>query len=100
MAHKRSQRASSRDPGPFLALLHGVLLSAAYRNLSHTARSLLIDIGQQYNRYNNGKLTACAKYLKRFGWTSNDVVTRAKAELLASGLLIETRKGGFPNRAA
>lgn len=34
------------------------------------------------------------------GWKSNDVVTRALRELKEAGLLIETRMGMRPNRAA
>lgn len=59
-----------------------------------------MDIAIQYSGSNNGKLTASMRYLTPLGWNSNDVVTRAKAELLRSGLLIETRKGARPNRAA
>ena len=95
----RKQRDSKRDGGRFLALPHDVVNSAAYRALSHVARSLLIDIAMQYSRYNNGKLTACMKYLRPLGWNSADTITRAKADLLASGLLIETRKGARPNKA-
>lgn len=96
----RSKIDAKRDGGRFVALPHPVIDSAAYRGLGHVARSLLIDIARQYNRLNNGKLTACMKYLKPLGWNSVATVTRAKAELLASGLLIETRKGGFPNKSA
>lgn len=91
---------AKRDGGRFLALPHDVLKSAAYRALGHVARSLLLDIAVQYNRQNNGKLTACKKYLRPLGWKSADTVGRAKGELLRSGLLIETRKGARPNKAA
>lgn len=97
---RRSKYGAKRDGALFIALPHVVIDSAAYRKLGHVARSLLIDIARQYTSHNNGKLTACMKYLRPLGWTSVDTVTRAKGELLASGLLIETRKGGFPNRSA
>jgi hypothetical protein len=89
-----------RDGTGFLAIPFVVLDSLAYRDLSHTARSLLFDIARQMNGNNNGKLVACAKYLKPYGWNSNDTVTRARNELLESRLLIETRKGARPNKAA
>jgi hypothetical protein len=88
---------AKRDGGAFAALPHVVLESPGYRMASHTARSLLIDIAMQYTGSNNGKLTACEKYLKPKGWRSNDTVVRARRELINCGLLIETRKGGFPN---
>jgi len=86
-----------RDEGPFLALPFSVLESAGWRQAGHVARSLLIDVMRQYNRKNNGRLVACDKYLRPLGWKSHDVITRALRELLACGLLVETRKGARPN---
>lgn len=100
MARNFKSGKSKRDGGLFVPLPHIVLNSAGYRQASHTARSLLIDIAQQYNGNNNGKLTACAKYLKPMGWRSNDTIVRARRELLGCGLLVETRKGARPNKAA
>jgi len=89
-----------RVAGTFIALPRVVTESPGYRQASHTARSLLIDIAMQYRGDNNGKLTACAKYLKPLGWKSNDTIVRARRELLECGLLFEARKGARPNRAA
>lgn len=97
---------ADRDGRRFLALPHVVLESPGYRQAGHVARSLLIDIAQQYTKdsrtgqYNNGRLVACDKYLKPMGWRSHDVVTRALRDLVACGLLVETRKGSRPNRSA
>jgi hypothetical protein len=88
------------DGGRFLKVPHIVLTSSGYRGLGHTARSLLLEIALQYSGSNNGRLVACAKYLKPLGWNSNDTTSRALKELLAAGLLIETRKGARPNKAA
>lgn len=96
--YKRSK--AKRDGDRYLALPHVVIDSPSYRALGYPARALLIDIARQYTGSNNGRLVACAKYLKPLGWNSNDTVTRALAELKASGLLIETRMGMRPNRAA
>lgn len=89
-----------RDGRTFVALPLVVLESPGYRRASHPARSLLIDMAMQYTGGNNGKLTACEKYLKPKGWRSNDTIVRARRELIDCGLLIETRKGGFPNTTA
>lgn len=89
-----------RDGRTFVALPTVVLDSPGYRALSHTARSLLVDIARQYTGHNNGKLVACAKYLAPMGWKSNNTVQNALQQLLACGLVVETRKGGFPNTAA
>lgn len=96
----RAISKESRDGGRFVALPHVVLESHGWRQAGHVARSLLIDIAQQYTGSNNGRLVACNKYLGPLGWKSHDVVTRALRELAGCGLLIETRKGARPNRAA
>ena len=100
MARKLGWKSSGRDGNRHVALPFVVLESVAYRGLGYAARALLIDIAKQYNGLNNGKLVGCSKYLAPLGWVSADTVTRAKRDLLESGLLIETRKGWRPNRAA
>lgn len=97
-SYKRSK--DKRDGDRYVALPHVVIDSPSYRLLKHPARALLIDIARQYTGSNNGRLVACAKYLKPLGWKSNDTVTRALVELKDAGLLIETRMGMRPNRAA
>jgi len=93
-------KAAGRDGTQHIALPHVVLESRAYRLLGYAARALLLDIAMQHKGHNNGKLVACAKYLRPLGWTSADTITRAKKALLDSNLLIETRKGWRPSRAA
>ncbi|MBA3599421.1 MAG: hypothetical protein H0W40_18920 [Methylibium sp.] len=101
MARSKSKAGKhKRDGSRFVALPMVVLDSPGYRQASHTARSLLLDIARQYSGNNNGKLTACAKYLVPLGWRSNDTIVRARRELLDCGLLVETRKGARPNKAA
>jgi hypothetical protein len=100
MSKRYKASSLKRDGKLFVALPYVVLDSAAYRSVGHPARSLLLDIARQFNGHNNGKLVACAKYLKPLGWKSNDTVSRALRELVAVDLLIETRKGARPNKAA
>jgi hypothetical protein len=95
----KAQR-EKRDGQQFVALPLVVLQSPGYRAASHVARSLLLDIAAQHTGRNNGALVACAKYLQPLGWRSNDTIVRARRELLELGLLLETRKGARPNRAA
>lgn len=97
---KKSKVDKDRDGARFVALPHVVLESLGWRQAGHVARSLLIDVAQQYTSDNNGRLVACDKYLRPMGWKSHDVITRALRDLLACGLLIETRKGARPNRTA
>jgi len=92
----RSKACKLDIAGRWTALPHVVIHSKEYRELGFAARALLFDIAVQYNASNNGKLVCCMKYLKPLGWTSNDTITRALRELVASGLLIQTRQGMKP----
>ena len=79
---------------------HVVIDSPSYQALGFAARALLIDIARQYTGSNNGRLVACAKAMRPRGWNSNGTISRALVQLKATGLLIETRMGMRPNRAA
>lgn len=97
---RRTKVDRSRDGGGFVALPWSVLDSKSYQGLSHPAKALLLEVARQYVRDNNGALFAGMAYLRRRGWTSADVVTRAKRELVEAGLLFETVKGHRPNKAS
>lgn len=97
---KAPKAGDKRDGVRFVALPHVVIDSAGYRQAGHVARSLLVDLARQYTGSNNGCLVACDKYLRPLGWKSPDVVTWALRELEASGLLVKTRTGAKPNKAA
>ena len=83
-----------------MALPWSVLDCPAYIALSHPARGLLVEFSRQIGRDNNGRLLASAAYLGPRGWTSNDVLTRSKRELLDAGFIFETVKGQRPHRAS
>jgi hypothetical protein len=89
-----------RDSGGFVALPWRVLDSAAYARLSHPARALLLEVARQYVRDNNGRLLLSAKYLRKRGWKSADVISRAKRELLEGGFIFQTVQGHRPNKAS
>ncbi|MGE8318347.1 MAG: hypothetical protein ACN6O3_06330 [Comamonas sp.] len=97
---KSRKGGAGRDAGGFVALPWSVLDSAAYASLSHPGRALLLEFARQFVRDNNGKLLCSMAYLSTRGWKSNDVITRAKAELLAAGFIHETVKGARPNKAS
>jgi hypothetical protein len=99
-AHRAHQKGSSRDAGAFVAMPWSVLDCAAYRALSHPARSLLMEFARQYVKDNNGRLLASTRFLKNRGWNSADVIHRAKLELVEAGLIYETVKGHRPNKAS
>ena len=91
---------SGREEGGFVALPWSVLDSVAYQNLSHAAKSLLMELARQVAFDNNGKLLLSGKYLAKRGWKSSDVITRAKRDMLAAGLIFETVMGHKPNKAS
>lgn len=98
MVFKR--RDTSREGGRFCAIPEVVLKSTGYVELSHVAKSLLIEMALQYKSENNGRLLCNLNYLRKRGWTSNDTISRAKNELLNAGFIHETVKGQRPNKAS
>jgi len=81
--------------GAYAALPHAILDSDAYKGASHTAKSLLIEAIRQHNGMNNGHLQLTTGWLRKRGWTSSDVIHRAKQELAERDLLLKTRHGGL-----
>jgi hypothetical protein len=93
---ERKSKGGERFVGiPFWVMNH-----SSFREASHRARALLLDVLLQYNGRNNGSLVVCDKALKPLGWNSRDGLTKAKKELLDLGLLVETRVGAKPNKAS
>ncbi len=90
--HKKPLEACQ---GFYTALPHALLDSVAFMGASHTARSLLYELLRQHNGRNNGHLQLSSTWLKKRGWTSNDVLHRAKLEFIERGLIIQTRQGGL-----
>jgi hypothetical protein len=96
----KRRKGNGRDSGGCVALPWSVLDSMAYASLSHPARSLLMEIARQYVRDDNGRLLASRAYLAKRGWTSSEVIYRARIELVNAGFLHETVKGHRPNKAS
>lgn len=80
---------AGRDSGGFIALPWSVLDCPAYALLSHPAKALLMEVARQFVRDNNGRMLLSGAYLSKRGWSSVDVVTRAKRELLAAGVVVK-----------
>ncbi|CAN7312211.1 hypothetical protein LJR029_005473 [Caballeronia sp. LjRoot29] len=99
---KRKYKAGKekRDGTTFVAFPTVVLNSVAYLGLSAHARMLLVDIAAQYSGDNNGDFSIAWVLMKPRGWKSEDTLSKAKKELLESGLVVETRKGARPNKAS
>lgn len=87
---------SRRKSVPKFALIPQVIIeSEEVTNLSGSAFHLLLILASQYNSHNNGDLSATYKQTYPLGFTSNDKLTKAKRELLESGLIFESRAGLF-----
>jgi hypothetical protein len=96
---RKNKPPTGRVEGGFLALPWDVLDSVAYAGLSGAAIRLLLEIGRQFVRDNNGRLLSSMKYLRKRGWTSAGTVTNALRELEAAGFIHQTVKGHRPNKA-
>lgn len=91
---------AGREAGRFIALPVAVLDCPAYARLSMHARALLLEVARQYVGGNNGRLLLSREYMAKRGWKSNDMLTKAKRELLNGGFIHETVMGHRPNKAS
>jgi len=64
-------------------------------SLKGNSIKLLIDLGYQYNGYNNGDLCASLSVMRKRGWNSNQQLTKALKELLERNLIVQTKQGGL-----
>lgn len=97
---KIREKDTTKDPGSFMQIPTSVMECSNYARLGYPARALLFELARQFKGHNNGRLLLSMKYLRRFGWNSCDVVSRAKKELLFYGFIYETVKGYRPNKAS
>lgn len=92
---KRRKTSKSIIYKGHLHLFWALLDSNDFRSLNGSALKLLIALGRQYNGYNNGDLCAAMSMMKEWGFNSNQTLTRARKELLAKDLIIQTKQGGL-----
>lgn len=84
---------------PYAAIEHRVIDSAAYADLTYSARSLLVLITRQLTKDNNGHLQATFSYMRRFKFSEN-TLSRALCELISHGMIYRSRSGGYQQGAA
>lgn len=97
---RRSRSGSTRDSGRFILIPCSVFECPAYMRLSANARCLLLEVALQYHGSDNGRLLLSRAHLSKRGWTSSDMITKGKRELLAAGFIFETVMGHRPNKAS
>ena len=100
MAQDSRQRSKGRKTsGTFTLLPHMVMDAPAFVNRGPSALKLLLDLSRQLNGKNNGGLIATFSKMKERGWRSTSTLEAAKKELLAAGLIEQTRQGGLAQGA-
>lgn len=97
---KSKYKDIDKDGGRFIQMPVVVLECESYKRLSYPAKALLFELARQFRGGNNGSLLLSMAYLKKQGWTSSDVVARAKKQLIEYGFIHETVKGHRPNKAS
>ena len=76
--------------------LHRPLLDCEdFISLKGNSIKLLIDLGSQFNGYNNGDLCASLSVMRKRGWNSNQQLAKALKELLERNLIVQTKQGGL-----
>lgn len=94
MAKSYSKSKGRKDSGRFFQLPHAVLKSDNYVNLSHIARSLLLELALQFDGKNNGDLVATWSMLERRGWSSKTTIKKHVDELVYYGFIVLVQQGG------
>jgi hypothetical protein len=100
MAIDKLERAYSKDKSmakkqsePFVMLGSEMLNSLAYRDLSFSARSMLIEVLHYYSGKNNGRIWLAPLVLSERGFSKN-TSSRALKELREHGFIYMTKRGG------
>jgi len=94
MGRNRQKTKGRRNFKPFKSMPTECMKSDKYFNLKPYAKVLLWEFCYQYNGYNNGDLCAAYSMLEKRGWKSKGTVDRSKKELLRSGWIEVSRRGG------
>lgn len=80
----------------FTRLPHKLLISAAYRSLSPSARALLVELATMENAHNNGDLWLSERdAARRIGVSCQKVVRNAFSELVEAGFVAMTKNSHF-----
>jgi hypothetical protein len=92
---RRKAKSTAITYKGFLHLHKPLLESSDFISLKGNSIKLLIDIGQQYNGYNNGDLCASLSIMRKRGWNSNQQLSKALKELIDKNLIMQTKQGGL-----
>ena len=96
--HKIKELKDKREPGSYLTISRELLGSKSMASLSGKACKLFLNMLGQYNGFNNGDICITWKFMRQLNWRSKQTLYKARAELLQTGLIEISRRGGL-NRA-
>lgn len=91
----KAKKPSESVNGAYTAVPHRVLDSAAFIGASDRAKSLLFALIRQHNGSNNGRFQLTDRWLAKQGWPSKGLNAQSREELIARGLIVQTRWGGL-----
>ena len=89
-----NKKPRGRGSRPFVLFYTDMLQQPNFCRLSSRATKVLMNVAASYTGHNNGDLAVTLKVMALSGWTSNDQLRKALAELLHYGFLVKTRQGG------
>lgn len=95
MSRTRGKSVGRSHSGKFLRVPTDVLNCENFKKLTSKSKALLLDLGSNFNGFNNGDLAMPWSWMKERGWNSKDTLKRAKDELIKYGMIELTRQGGL-----
>lgn len=95
MARKSKTLRPESISGGYAAIPWVVIDSESFKGLSDKGKGLLFALMRQHNGNNNGHLHLAKKWLYNQGWTCHENNCKARRELIARGLIVQTKWGGL-----
>ncbi|WP_145903464.1 MarR family transcriptional regulator [Roseibium aggregatum] len=92
---KHDHKGRSKGEGRYMRLLHFMLKTDAWRDLSANARAGYIEIASRYSGRNNGSISYSVREMAEALHVSKQTAMRLLAELQEHGFIVQTKKGAF-----
>ncbi len=95
MGRKSKKERPETISGAYGGIPWSVMDSVSFKGASDKAKALLFALMRQHNGANNGHYQLSKKWLYNQGWTCDESNRKACHELIARGLVVQTRWGGL-----
>jgi hypothetical protein len=89
---KRAKVTGKGAKVQYLGIPHWIIRHDEFAAIPGSPMKLLIDLADQYNRFNNGNLSIAQI---RYRWTSRSKTKRAADWLIENGWIVKTKQGGL-----